>query len=58
MKTFFCEEYEKGGWKKLEKIIVKIKKIPFEKKILKSARNFEFSFEDNITNLLQCWDSY
>lgn len=57
-KNFFTTQSKNWRWKKFEKIITKLKTIIFEKDILDATSSFGYSFEDNLTTLLQDWDSF
>lgn len=54
---FLRSQLKDNKWQMFSVIVHTLKKFLFEKEILKATREFEFSFEDNLTTLVQNWDS-
>lgn len=52
------KEVENGRWKSLAKITTKLKRIPFQHNIMENLEEFDYSFDDVLSTLLECWDSY
>lgn len=57
-KNILQKEIENGRWNKLAKILTRIKKIPFQHNIMDNLEEFDYSFDDAMSTLLECWDSY
>lgn len=57
-KNVLHKEIENGRWHKLAKILTRIKKIPFQHNIMENLEDFDYSFDEAMGHLLECWDSY
>lgn len=57
-KDVLQNEIRNGRWQKLAKILTRLKKIPFQHNIMENLEEFDYSFDDALSTLLECWDSY
>lgn len=56
--SVFKKETNNWRWDQLDKIVKKLKNMPFSHDIMANMREFDYGFGDDLNQLLECWDSY